>query len=126
MTHEERTNRIELARRILDWAELHDEFPLPIPMADDLTLFVNSREEALRAIDTFGGTFRKRNEDEYIIMEREDQEFFKVRIWIPKHLTCRIVTETKTVPASEEKTVTVSRWVCPESVLASLKEGVPR
>jgi hypothetical protein len=49
-----------------------------------------------------------------------------VRIWIPKHLTCRIVTETKTVPASEEKTVTVSRWVCPESVLASLKEGVPR
>jgi hypothetical protein len=124
MTREERMERIALARRILDWAELHDEFPLPIPMQDDLTLFVKSRKEALRVIETFGGSFRKVDNPDYVIMERDHDELGNVCLYIPKELTCRRVIETRTVPACEEHEEIVETWECPDSVLEALKGGI--
>jgi hypothetical protein len=111
---EHRAAEIRGLRELADFLEQHPA--VPIPMLDGQNAFVTSRDE-LAAIAR-AGSWEKLWLDQWFVLIRQFSGSVTLHVNAERSTVCRkVVTGTKTLPATPEREVETYEWVCDEPSL---------
>ena len=115
---EREVERTAFIQALRDCANFYKQRPgIQAPAYVELNVFLNTKEEI--AAHARLAAWEKVYKDSFFLLRRRFGDRFCLEMNIQRDEVCRkVVTGTRVVPATEERTVEIVEWVCDEPVLA--------
>ena len=131
VTHEPDEDTVEATRRaafiqaLRDCAVFLERHPsVHAPRYVNLNVFVNTREDI--ASHARAATWEKIYNDDWFYLRREFGNDLSLDITTQRDTVCRkVITGTRTVPATPEREVEIVEWVCDDVAMLAARSRPP-